>query len=207
MNRSNELNELAVALSEAQGKMKPAKMNATNPFLKNKYADLGAVMDACRDVLSECGLSFVQMAFTPPSEEFGAAVGVETMLLHSSGQWLSERFVLPVGDEKGKSVMQVAGSAITYARRYALAAMLGIVADEDADGNAPPFRAAPKKDIDALDELGKKAYNGDWDTKKGQLAGYVSGQRTTNIAQLSADEVADLIKGVKTKLSQQESTQ
>lgn len=137
MNHSESINELAAALAVAQGHMKPARMNATNPFLKNKYADLGAVMDACRDVLANNGLSFVQMAFTPPMDNFGPAVGVETMLMHKSGQWLSEQFVLPVGDEKGKSVMQVAGSAISYARRYALASMLGIVADEDTDGNAP----------------------------------------------------------------------
>lgn len=137
MNHSESINELAAALAVAQGNMKPARMNAVNPFLKNKYADLGAVMDACRDVLASNGLSFVQMAFTPPMDNFGPAVGVETMLMHKSGQWLSEQFVLPVGDEKGKSVMQVAGSAISYARRYALASMLGIVADEDTDGNAP----------------------------------------------------------------------
>lgn len=135
MKHSDTINELAAALSLAQGQMRPAKMNATNPFLKNRYADLGAVMDACRDVLTGNGLSFVQMAFTPPLETFGLAVGVETMLMHKSGQWLSEQFVLPVGDEKGKSIMQVAGSAISYARRYALASMLGIVADEDGDGN------------------------------------------------------------------------
>ncbi len=137
MNHSENVNELATALAVAQGQMKPARMNATNPFLKSKYADLGAVMDACRDVLSINGLSFVQMAFTPPMEHYGPAVGVETMLMHKSGQWLRESFVLPVGDEKGKSIMQVAGSAISYARRYALASMLGIVADEDSDGNGP----------------------------------------------------------------------
>ena len=152
MNHSENLNELAAALSVAQGKMKPAKMNAVNPFLKNRYADLGAVMDACRDVLADNGLSFVQMAFTPPLETFGRAVGVETMLMHKSGQWLSEQFVLPVGEERGKSIMQVAGSAISYARRYALAAMLGIVADEDTDGNGEqqkPPKTKVQKPADA----------------------------------------------------------
>lgn len=147
MNHSEQLNELAAALAVAQGQMKPARMNAVNPFLKNKYADLGAVMDACRDALATNGLSFVQMAYTPPLETYGPAVGVETMLMHKSGQWLRESFVLPVGDEKGKSVMQVAGSAISYARRYALAAMLGIVADEDTDGNETGKLSPPRSKV------------------------------------------------------------
>lgn len=209
MEHSENLGALADALAKAQGEIRPAKMNATNPFLKSKYADLGSVMDACRDVLSKYGLSFVQMAFTPAMELHGAAVGVETMLMHESGQWIKEKFVLPVGEERGKSVMQVAGSAITYARRYALAAMLGIVADEDTDGAAVVSKITPasKKDRERLNELGKQAYGDDWATRKLQLSSGVSSRRTDDIDQLSAQEVAELSKGIAAKLNQNEDRQ
>ena len=134
MRTSESINELAAALSTAQAQMGPAAMNAVNPFLKNRYADLNAVVDAVKPALAANGLSFVQMPGVVASGEFGIAL--TTRLMHSSGQWLEDTFVMPMPtDERGKSIMQVAGSAISYARRYALAAMLGVVADEDADGN------------------------------------------------------------------------
>lgn len=135
MKTSENINELAAALAHVQGAMEPARMNATNPFLKNKYADLGAVIESVRELLSSNGLSYVQMPGTPPAE-LGPAIALTTRLMHSSGQWLEDTFIMIIPlDEKGKSIMQVAGSAISYARRYALSAMLGVVADEDTDGN------------------------------------------------------------------------
>lgn len=126
MEKSEQINELATALSKAQGAIKGALKDTANPFFKSKYADLSSVWEACRAQLAANGLAVVQ---TPCEAESGVAV--ETMLMHASGQWVSNRFLMPVA----KSDAQAVGSAITYARRYALAAMVG-VAPEDDDGNA-----------------------------------------------------------------------
>ena len=137
MLRSENLNELGAALAKAQGAIEGAIKDTANPFFKTKYADLSSVWDACRQQLTVNGLSIVQ---TPTEAENG--IGVETMLIHASGQWLSNTFTMPVS----KADAQGVGSAITYARRYALAAMVG-VAPEDDDGNAAT-KAAPKKVMD-----------------------------------------------------------
>ena len=140
MKTSDSINELATALAAVQGAMEPARMNATNPFLKNKYADLNSVIESVKYLLAENGLSYVQMPNTPPVE-YGVAIGLTTRLMHNSGQWIEETYTMPMpAEERGKSMMQVAGSAISYARRYALSAMLGIVADEDSDGNSSQDR-------------------------------------------------------------------
>lgn len=128
--QSGQINDLAAALSKAQGEMPAAKFNATNPFLKSKYADLGAVIEASRPILFKHGLAVSQLVIGN-----GEQIGVETILMHNSGQWISTVVTLPSGDEKGKSMAQVAGSIVSYLRRYALSAILGIYADEDSDGN------------------------------------------------------------------------
>ena len=129
--------DLAHALSKAQAEMKPAAFNATNPFLKNKYADLGAVIEASRTVLAKNGLAVSQL-----TSGDGDNIGVTTVLMHSSGEWLSSTITLPVGEEKGKSQAQVAGSIISYLRRYSLASILGMYAEEDTDGHASNGKAA-----------------------------------------------------------------
>ena len=140
MNKSEKIVALAQALSKAQAEMPAVKMNATNPFLKNKYADLGAVIEASRKPLAAHGLAIVQ---TPISD--GDKIGVTTLLTHESGEWLEDTIMLDVGDEKGKSRAQVAGSIITYLRRYSLSAFLNLYADEDTDGHAQvkPAQSAP----------------------------------------------------------------
>jgi len=129
MKTSEQINELTNALAKAQGNFSPAKLNAVNPFLKNKYADLGSVIAAVRPALSDNGLSFVQMVGGKQS------LRLKTRIMHTSGQWIEESFPLVVPEsERGKSAMQVMGSVITYARRYTLSAMLGIYAGDDVDG-------------------------------------------------------------------------
>ncbi len=117
---------LAAALAKAQGQMGGARKDSVNPHLKSSYADLASVWDACRDALSANGLAVVQQVGT---DTRGAAV--TTMLLHSSGEWLRSRCVVPLT----KNDAQGFGSAVTYARRYALAAVVG-VAPVDDDGHA-----------------------------------------------------------------------
>jgi hypothetical protein len=122
MKTSEQISELAAALAAAQGMMENAIMNRTNPHFKTKYADLAAVLNAARKPLSANGLAIVQT--------IGDGV-LHTRLLHTSGQWIASEHPLPMS---GKP--QEIGSALTYARRYSLSALIGIAADEDDDANA-----------------------------------------------------------------------
>lgn len=137
MQKSDSIQNLAKALCAAQGEMKPAAFNATNPFLKNKYADLGAIIETAQPVLRKYGLSYCQ-----PVSGNGEAITLTTLLMHESGEWIEETVSLPLNEEKGKSQAQAAGSVITYLRRYSLASMLGVYADEDTDGNEPERKPA-----------------------------------------------------------------
>ena len=138
MNKSDSVLKLSGALAKAQAEMPAVEKNATNPFLKNRYADLGAVIEAAKPILAKNGLSVVQMPVSLDN-----SIGVTTMLMHESGEWLEGTIFLPIGDEKGKSVAQVTGSVITYLRRYSYASILGMYADEDTDGDKPAPAAKP----------------------------------------------------------------
>lgn len=120
------IDKLAEALAKAQREIQNAAKDKANPYFKSKYADLASVWEACREPLTKNGLAVIQKA---RATEGG--IEVETMLVHSSGQFVTETLSLPVV----KADAQGIGSAITYARRYALSAMVG-VAPEDDDGNA-----------------------------------------------------------------------
>jgi hypothetical protein len=130
MKHSDSIKNLAEALAKAQAEMPVVQMNATNPFLKNKFADLGAVISASRPVLAKYNLALAQF---PTSD--GDRIGITSILAHSSGEWVEDTVMLLLSEEKGKSDAQVAGSIITYLRRYAWSAILGLHADEDTDGN------------------------------------------------------------------------
>lgn len=132
---SNDIAELAQALTTAQAELKNPYNTADNPFYKSKYAPLPDVLNIVRPILAKHGLSIIQ---TPKGE--GTLIGVETLILHSSGQYiLCEPYFLPLV----KSDAQAAGGAVTYARRYALNAVLGISGEEDDDAN----QASGKQDI------------------------------------------------------------
>jgi len=126
MEYSESIKELATALSIVQGKLTFAKKDSKNPFFKSNYADLESVWEACRDLLAENGLAVMQF----PGEYIDGQMSLRTILTHSSGEWISQEMSLPVS----KPDAQGAGSAITYMRRYALAAVVGIVQADD-DGN------------------------------------------------------------------------
>lgn len=144
MYQSAEIGELAKALAEAQAVLEPASKNASNPMLRNKYADLASCYEAIRGVLPKHGLSVSQLIV--PSEP--NTVCVRTMLMHTSGQWLASECKLEAVGNKGVNAAQAAGSAITYARRYGLSAIVGLVADDDDDGcNAGPTRQQKKEAI------------------------------------------------------------
>ena len=127
MQQSESIANLAKALSIVQGKLTYATKDSANPFFKSKYADLESVWDSCRSLLSENGLAVMQF----PGEYFDGTMSLTTVLSHSSGEWISKEMSLPVT----KPDAQGAGSALTYMRRYALAAVVGVVQADD-DGNA-----------------------------------------------------------------------
>ena len=131
--QSAEIGEIAAALSVAQAEINPAEKNATNPHLKNKYANISAIYDAVREVLPRHGLCVVQTML--PTD--GTRAHVRTTLAHKSGQWFASECVMPLDRQGGAQGM---GSAITYARRYSLSAIRGVVADEDDDGNGAQGR-------------------------------------------------------------------
>lgn len=147
---SNEatMTSLATALAAAQGQMEGAKKDTANPFHKSKYADLASVWEAIRGPLSANGLSVVQLVTEAPA----GFVGLTTILLHSSGQQISSTFHMPVKDANNP---QAVGSALTYARRYALSALVG-VAPEDDDGNFAPNLQMRRKEPEAGADYAKK---------------------------------------------------
>jgi hypothetical protein len=126
--------KLALALSKAQGVMAGAKKDATNPHLKNKYADLASVWDACREPLSKNELAVVQMP-----EADGKKVRLRSMLIHSSGEFLETTAEAEAKDASPQSI----GSVLTYLRRYTLSAMVGIAPEDDDGEAAQPNRPQP----------------------------------------------------------------
>ena len=142
MNYSESITHLAAALAAAQAEMPVALYDATNPFLKNKYASLGAVISASRPILAKHKLSLIQFPISDAT-----SIGVESLLLHESGEFVSQSLLVPLVDEKGKSKVQCAGSVLTYLRRYSWAAILGMYADEDSDGASAVQAFAPRASL------------------------------------------------------------
>ena len=108
MEKSETIGKLTLALSKVQSKLRPAKENSKNPFFKSSYADLGSVWDSVRNLLAENELAIIQM----PTD----VGGVTTILSHSSGEYLASTCYIPAKEDA-----HGVGSAISYARRYALA--------------------------------------------------------------------------------------
>ena len=139
MNRSDDINELATALSKAQGEMKPSSKSGTNPFFKHSYATFDDVLESVKKPLADNGLAFMQMI---DKNEDGQIL--ISLLMHGSGQWISSTTALNVFAEKGTNALQDIGKAITYMKRYALSAMLGVSSDEDDDGDSAKGKVAQK---------------------------------------------------------------
>lgn len=129
---------IAKALASAQALMSPALKDADNPFFKSKYADLASVTRVVRGPLTANGIAWTQL---PSASADLSSVTVRTILLHVSGETLESTISMPVKER----TPQACGSALTYARRYALSAMCGLEADDDdgaqASGTVKPSRA------------------------------------------------------------------
>lgn len=126
MEQSTEINELAAALAKAQGQITGALKDSANPFFKSKYADLASCWDACRKPLSDNGLAVIQSTVDRDGHIY-----VVTTLAHASGQWIKGWLPVKAKDDGP----QAQGSGLTYARRYALAGIVGLAQiDDDAEG-------------------------------------------------------------------------
>lgn len=220
MQSSETIGKIGDALAKAQSVIAPAPKDKANPFFKSHYADLASITDACRKALTDNGIAVVQ-GFTAVSDGF---IQLDTRLIHISGEWIEGNLVMPAG-----GTAQSYGSAITYGRRYALAAMVGVVADEDDDGNAasqkptntqqpkPATKPAPKPpalDINATRSrlfavLGEVAPNWGKATKdldpidagnRNAWASSVLERDISSLAGLSAEDYAKLAHDADTRL-------
>lgn len=134
--QSEQIGELAKALSKAQGKFEGVERDSKNPFFKSKYADLHSVFQACRGPLAENGLAITQTDYRIDGQDC-----IITTLMHESGQWLKS--VTPLFITKRDS--QGYGSSHTYAKRYALQAIVGLSSyDDDGEESMKPVREKPE---------------------------------------------------------------
>ena len=143
--QSDSIGALAAALSKAQADITGALKDSSNPFFKSKYADLASCWDACRKQLAANNLAVIQTVYVHWEKDESV---LATTLAHSSGEWI--RSELPIRAKDASP--QAQGSAITYARRYALAAIVGL-AQIDDDAEAAQGRAFTN---DPRGDLGKK---------------------------------------------------
>lgn len=154
MKTSENINELAVALNKAQSEFMVAKKDAKNPFFKSKYATLNSVYEAVAPALLSNGFTIIQ----PIVDN-----NVETTLVHASGQFITSSCPIVCAKQNDPQAM---GSAITYARRYSLASLLGVMTDEDDDGEkamgrqtkqaSAPEKNEPQKPVPAPNEKPKE---------------------------------------------------
>ena len=149
--------KLDAALAKAQGEIEAASKDKTNPAFKSRYADLTAIWGACRPALAKHAISVTQW---PVHSEDGR-LHMITRIAHG-GEWIKAHFSIPVT----KQDPQGYGSATTYAKRFTLAAALGVVADEDDDGNAassrptpPHAKAEPAKPAESLADTILRRFN------------------------------------------------
>jgi len=150
---SDSIANLTLALSIVQGKMTHAIKDSANPFFKSKYADLESVWDVCRSLLPENGLAvmqfpgdinFVQLEKDNGDVNIATKMSLTTIISHKSGEFISKEMSVPVT----KPDAQGAGSALTYMRRYALAAVVGVVqADDDGNAASSPKPVVKAKEI------------------------------------------------------------
>lgn len=123
MRTSKEIKGIATAILKAQSEMKVATKDSANPFFHSNYADINSVLEACKESLNSNGISILQ----PVMGDF-----VQTILMHESGEWFMGKTRIVNAKPNDP---QAQGSAITYARRYGLQSMLGMMAsDDDGEG-------------------------------------------------------------------------
>lgn len=147
---SESIKYLAPAMLAAQQSLENPEKNAKNPHFGNRYADLGASMAAALKAYHKQGISITQV-FAPAAV---GTVALTTLLMHKSGEWIGGTCTIPLDRDNAQGY----GSAATYARRYGIQAITGMVAEDDDDGNGAcageeeepeerPRKAAKKKGL------------------------------------------------------------
>ena len=140
MKTSESIEHLSTALAAAQGALKNPPKNKINPHFKSSYVDLSDGLEAIRECYSKHGLAFIQ-----GTSITDGIIVLNTRIVHKSGQWMESDY--PVG---GLGRPQEMGSAMTYARRYALFGLVGVAGEDDDDGNAAQSaETAPVKSVKA----------------------------------------------------------
>lgn len=176
MNQSENIMDLVKALSLAQSEMQPAIKDSINPFYKNKYADLGNVWDVCRPVLTKNGLCVMQT-----TEMVNDKTVLVTILAHTSGQWIKS--FLPLNPAKNDS--QGMGAAITYLRRYSLSALVGVVCDDEDDGETAVGRGKAKVDSNSSQKKD--------DSKSSQVESQNVLKSTKLVDNITKEQLAEII--------------
>jgi hypothetical protein len=186
MKASESIKNLASALLDAQNEMGGAVMDSKNPFFKSNYADLTSVIKCIKEPFTSHGLAYTQF---PVSHERG--VGVCTRLMHSSGEWIENEFVLPLSKQDPQS----AGAAITYSRRYSLAAIAGI---PQVDDDAESAMLRPKKIITiAQIEWLKKQLNSEKDMEAFEK--WIRSKGIESIESMTREQFYEIEPKVKTR--------
>lgn len=128
MNKSESIVEISKAMAKFQSEVKQPFKDKSNPFFKSKYVPLESVVESITSIAPKHGISFVQWA----SNDDTGRVGVSTMIMHTSGEYIEFD---PVYMDADKNTAQGAGALISYLKRYSLSAVFGITSDQDDDGN------------------------------------------------------------------------
>ena len=197
MEMSSEIKDLAKALSKAQAVVEGAAKDSANPHFKSSYADLASVWSACREALTKNGLSVAQF----PGEMVENRMTMTTMLMHSSGQWVRDTLSIPLS----KVDAQGYGSATTYARRYALAAVVG-VCPEDDDGNAASQGAPARqngtqgqKPVGNIDEDQLATLTALADEVKANMGAFCDYLKVANLSELPVSRYSEAVRALEAK--------
>jgi hypothetical protein len=196
MKTSDTITKIADALVKAQAAMKPALKDSRNPHFNSRYADLASVWDAIREPLTSNGLSVIQMVGSNELEK----TTLTTRVTHVSGEWIESTWQIPVGKQDPQGL----GSAISYARRYALASAIGVVQDDD-DGNAAMPRQTQQPECqpkhfslaDACEKLESVTTLEELETE------YKKAYREATMSKASTESLTQVKDKVKEKLSLQ----
>ena len=188
--QSESIAALAAAMAVAQGSVEGATKGKVNPAFKSKYADLASVWSACREALYDNGLSVQQF----PGEMVDGRLTLTTQLTHKSGEWMRSTLSIPLS----KADAQGYGSAITYARRYALAAVVG-VCPEDDDGNAAAKFAPADMNADRITEKQEGDLIALADEVGADIGKFSQYLKVRRIADLPADRYQEAIRALEAK--------
>lgn len=162
MRTSETTKEIFSALVKAQSEIK--NLYPSSKGYGYDYVPLEKIIDMLKAILPKYGLSYTQM---PESQSDNGLVGLSTMIVHESGEWIESTASFPLTDMKGVNKSQAAGAAITYFRRYGLCAAFGITGDKDVDANDNAFKKDDEEMVEAKLALEQYIQNGVFDGDKG----------------------------------------